>query len=523
VTFDLIVRGGEVVDGTGKEPVAADVAINGDRIVAVGQLADAEAGRVIDASGMVVAPGFIDVHNHSDGWLLKEPNFKCKTLQGFSTEVLMADGISYAPVDQSNWREWIHYLRPLNGLSLSDYDGWETLGDYMQRLDRRTAQNTATHVPYANVRALVNGFGSRPIDDSQAVRIRKLIEREMDAGAVGLSTGLDYIAQNFSTTDELVEACLPVAERGGFYVTHVRYKKTLLPAMEEAFEIGRRAKIPVHISHLKIHDPPSHEEVFAAIERAEAEGLEVTFDVYPYQSGSTMLNYILPYEIWEDGPLAATAKMADPVVGRRVMDAVNAYRRDLDQLRLAWVQGHDRRDQVGMTLDQIVDQSGKSAADTLLDLLIEENLGVLCVVDEGDDALVEPMLQHPRSMLGTDGIYQPGGHVHPRVFGSSGRFLGELVREKKLMSLAEAVHKMTGLPAWRFGLTGRGEIKADNYADLVVFDPLTIEGPASYDDPCQYTRGVKHLLVNGQSVVSDGEAVELKEPRPGRFLKYRSG
>jgi N-acyl-D-amino-acid deacylase len=523
VAFDLIVRGGEVIDGTGGQPFRADVAIHGDRIVAVGQFQDAEAGRVIDASGMVVAPGFIDVHNHSDGWLLKEKNFQCKTLQGFSTEVLMADGISYAPVDRDNWREWIHYLRPLNGLSLQDYDGWETLGDYMQRLDGRTAQNVATHVPYANIRALVNGFGSRPIDDSQAVRIRRLIEREMDAGAVGLSTGLDYIAQNFSTTDELVDACRPVAERGGFYVTHVRYKRTLIPALEEAFEIGRRAQIPVHISHLKIHDPPSHEEVFAAIERAEGDGVEVTFDVYPYQSGSTMLNYILPYEIWEDGPLAATAKMADPVVGRRVIDAVNAYRRDLDQLRLAWVHGNNRPDQLGMTLQQIVEESGKSAADALLDLLIGANLAVLCVVDEGDDTLVEPMLQHPRCMIGTDGIYQPGGHVHPRVYGSSGRLLGELVRDKKLMSLAEAVHKMTGLPAWRFGLTGRGEIKADNFADLVVFDPEEIQGTATYEHPCQYTRGVKHLIVNGQSVVSDGDALTMEESPPGRFLKYHGG
>jgi N-acyl-D-amino-acid deacylase len=176
---------------------------------------------------------------------------------------------------------------------------------------------------------------------------------------------------------------------------------------------------------------------------------------------------------------------------------------------------------VGKTLRQIVEESGKSPADALLDLLIEENLAVLCVVNEGDDALVEPMLQHPRCMIGTDGIYQPGGHVHPRVYGSSGRFLGELVRDKKLMSLAEAIRKMTGLPAWRFGLSGRGEIKQDNFADLVVFDPAEIQGPASYEDPCQYTQGVKHLLVNGQPVVSDGNAMEIEGSASGRFLKYR--
>ncbi len=521
MTFDLVIRGGEIIDGSGADRWQGDIGINDDRIAAVGELENAEAGAVIDARGMVVTPGFIDVHNHSDGWQLKEPNFQSKTLQGFSSEVLMADGISYAPVDRHNWRDWIHYLRALNGLVQSDYDGWESISDYMQRLDRRTSQNVIAHIPYANIRALVNGFGVRPIDDSQIVRMRNLIEEEMEAGAVGLSTGLDYICQCFSDTDELVQACEPVAKAGGIYVTHVRYKKTLLPALEEAFEIGKRAGLPVHISHLKIHDPPSHEEVFELIDRAEADGVEVTFDVYPYQSGSTMLSYLLPYDIWEDGPLAATAKLADPVIASRVKTAFEAYRRDLDQLRVAWLPGHDRQADIGKTLQQVVDESGKPMADALLDLLIDQHLTVLCVIDEGDDALVEPMLAHRRCMLGTDAIYQPGGHVHPRAYGSSGRMLGTLVREKGLMTLETAVHKMTGFPARRFGMLDRGEIQRGFFADLAIFDPELIAGTASYDDPCQPTVGIRELLVNGQAVVAAGEAVEPGEQAPGRWLKYQ--
>lgn len=521
MTFDVIVRGGEIIDGSGADRFQGDVGINDDRITAVGDLSEAESATVIEATGMVVTPGFVDVHNHSDGWQLKYPQFESKTLQGFSTEVLMADGISYAPVNEHNWRDWIHYLRGLNGLVQSDYDGWETISDYMGRLDRRCSQNLIAHIPYANIRALVNGFGVRPIDDSQVLRMRSLIKEEMEAGAVGLSTGLDYICQCFSDTDELVQACEPVADAGGIYVTHVRYKKTLIPALEEAFEIGRRTGVPVHISHLKIHDPPSHDEVFEAIEKAVAHGVDVSFDVYPYQSGSTMLNYLLPYDIWENGPLAAAGMLADPVIRGRVRTAFEAYRRDLDQLRLAWLPGHARRGDIGKTLQQLVDESGKPMADALIDLLIDQNMTALCVINEGDDALIEPMLAHPRAMLGTDAIYQPGGHVHPRAYGSTGRMLGTLVREKNVMSLETAIHKMTGFPAARFGLVDRGEIQRGFFADLVVFDPDRIAGEATYDQPCQPTEGIEYLLVNGQAVVADGQPIQPDEEAPGRWLKYR--
>src|SRR5687768_10048295 len=215
--FDLLIQNGTIIDGTRKPRFAGDVGIRGDRIEAVGSVGSAATRRTIDARGKIVAPGFIDVHNHSDGWLLKHANFWPKTSQGFTTEVLMADGISYAPVDERTWRQWFYYLRSLNGLRLEDYRGWRSIADYMQLLDGGTAQNVATHIPYANVRTLSCGFGRNPPDDYQMRSIQAEIRAGMEAGAVGLSTGLDYLAQCFSSTDELVAACRAMAPYNGLY------------------------------------------------------------------------------------------------------------------------------------------------------------------------------------------------------------------------------------------------------------------------------------------------------------------
>ena len=249
--FDLILKNGDLIDGTNRPRCRADVGIRGDRIAAIGDLANSETRFSIDARGQVVAPGFIDVHNHSDGWLLKTPNFAAKTLQGFTTEILMADGISYAPVNQFTKPQWLYYLRSLDGLTMHDDRGWQSLGDYMQQLDATTAQNSAMHIPYANVRSMVSGFGRQRLDDFQIRQVQYEIRKGMDEGAVGLSTGLDYIVECFSTTDELVAACRAMSDRRGVYVTHVRYKRGLIAALTEAVEIGRRADVPVHISDRK--------------------------------------------------------------------------------------------------------------------------------------------------------------------------------------------------------------------------------------------------------------------------------
>ena len=280
--FDLLIQNGEIIDGTGAARFRGDVGIRAGRIAAVGEVADAEAKEAIDAAGLAVCPGFIDVHNHSDGWMLKEPLQPSKTLQGFTTEVLALDGIGYAPVSDHTWREWFFYLRALDGLRMDEYRGWRSLAEFMQHVESRAGQNAAMHVPYANVRSLFCGFGRHRVDDFQMRSIRRVIREEMEQGAVGVSTGLDYLCQCFSTTDELVEAVSVLKETGGLYATHVRYKKGLYAGLEEAFEIGRRAEVPVHISHLKAPSPGEIDRVLEVIDAARKD-VDLSFDVYPYQ------------------------------------------------------------------------------------------------------------------------------------------------------------------------------------------------------------------------------------------------
>jgi len=525
MTFDLIIRGGTVIDGSGAPARRADVAITGDRIAAVGPLpADADSARnVIDAQGLVVAPGFIDVHTHADGWLLKTPNFLPKTSQGFTTEILMPDGISYAPVTPHNWRDWFCYLRSLDGLRPEDYQGWRSIADYLTLLEGRTAQNVAAQIPYANVRVLAAGWRRGPVDDAQVNMMRLEVERAMDAGAVGISTGLDYVAQCFATTDELVEVCSAMAPWRGLYVTHVRYKKGTKRGMQEAVEIGRRAGVPVHISHLKAASPREAEQLLEYVDRVAVNEVDFSFDIYPYTSGSTMFNYLLPYEAWEDGPLAVCAKLRDPAMRERLDAMLACFALPPEKIHLAWCESKENAQHQGLTLAQYAARLHKRPAEALCDLLIEENLAALSVLRVGGDELVEPFLKHPRFMLGTDGIYFPDAQVHPRMYGSAPRMLGPLVRQRKLFSLEEAVRKMSGIPAARFGLVDRGEVREGAFADLVLFNPDTVTDHATYDDPHQLSTGIEHVIVNGVPVIAAGRAVENPGPeQPGRALRFKA-
>lgn len=515
--YDLILRHGTLVDGTGAPARRADLAINGDRVAAIGDLSAASAAAEIDAAGKTVAPGFVDTHNHSDGWLLAEDHLFAKTSQGFTTEVIMADGISYAPVDEHTVHEWLFYMRALNGLRYEHYDGWRTIEDYMQRLDGNNAQNAATHIPYANVRAMAWGWGRQAPDDYQMRQIQAAVEEGMEQGAVGLSTGLDYISECFATTDELVEACRPMAAAQGLYVTHVRYKKGTLEGVQEAVEIGRRAGVPVHISHLKGTTPAEIEAILRYIDEVAVNEVDFSFDVYPYLPGSTMLNYMLPYEVWEDGPLGVMPKLKDPTVRARFAASLDSY--PLEHISIAWLQSRENAHWIGRKLSDYVEAVGRPAGEVLADLLIEEHLAVLLVFHHGDDSLVHPFLAHDKYVMGTDGIHLPDGAVHPRMYGSSGRLLGPCVRRDKLFSLEAAVAKLSGLPAARFGLVDRGVLAEGKFADIVVFDAETVSDQATYDEPTRPCTGIEWVAVNGVPVVKDGAPADLSA-LPGRWLKF---
>ena len=519
--FDLILRGGQIIDGTRAPRFQGDVGIQGDRITAIGDLSAASASNTLDISGKIVCPGFVDVHTHSDGWLLRQPNLFAKTSQGFTTEILTLDGIGYAPVLPENVAEWFFYLRALDGLRQDEYLGWESLGDYLDTLDRRTAQNVAVHVPYANVRVNACGWGKGIPDDFQMRQMQKAIRIGMEEGAVGLSTGLDYINQFWASTEELIESCTAMAAQAGLYVTHIRYKKGVLPGIKEAVEIGKRAGVPVHISHLKGNTDAEVQEILRYIDQVARQEVDFSFDVYPYQPGSTMLSYMLPYEVWENGPSAALSRLHDPAILHRFAAGLEAYKLDLEHLRIAWVQSKENAVHQGKLLSEYVQETGLPPAQALANLLLEERLGVLLVIIEGDDVTVRPFLQHDLFMLGSDGIFWADGQVHPRVYGSAPRILGPAVRDWKLFSLEDAVHKMSYVASRRFGLVNRGEIRTGAYADLVVFDPATVTDRATFENPHQPAAGIEQVFVNGQRIIRDGKPVEdFSDDWPGRALRF---
>lgn len=534
--FDIILSAGTILDGDGAAPQVADVGLRGDRIAAVGDLAGAPAGRTLDASRLTVAPGFIDVHNHSEGWLLREPSFEAKLSQGFTTEILMSDGISYAPLTPELAPDWFSYLRALNGLTLADYRNWRTLGDYLRLLDGRTAQNAAALVPYANVRVLAAGWGRGPLNAEQMRQVHRHVEQGLADGAVGLSTGLDYISQCFASTDELVDALRPLGGGKRPYVTHVRYKLGVVEGVREAVEIGRRARVPVHISHLKGASAAEADALLDYIDRAAVHEVDFSFDVYPYMPGSTLLASLLPYEAWEDGPLAAAGKLVRPEIRQQFAALLEEHRASLAHVRVAWLPSRENQPLLGLSLLEVAQRRGRPAAEALADLLLDEGLAVLCVFhygrdksDVGDDPaaaarrrerMVEPFLAHPRFMLGSDGIFQPDGPVHPRVFGSAPRLLA-LARTGRIGSLAEVVQKMTSVPADRFGLVDRGRIRPGALADLTVFDADAVQDMATFDQPRQFSRGIRYVLVNGQLAWSDGfETENASDPLLGRACRF---
>ncbi len=516
--YDLVVSGGRVIDGTGAPWVRADVGIRGDRIAAIGDLSAAPAKKRIDARGLAVAPGFIDLLGQSELSVLVDPRAESKIRQGITSE-LTGEGISPAPMNDA----WVHEKEDWLRKYRLKVD-WTDLRGYFRRLRRaRPAINVGVMVGAAQVRGIVVGFGDVQPDAQQLARMQQLVEEAMEQGALGLSTGLIYQPGSFAKTDELIALAQVAAKHGGFYATHLRSEGArIFEALDEAFAIARAASIPVEIWHLKVGR--SHwghmQEVVARIERARASGIDVTADAYPYVASANGLHASLPDWVNAGGVDDLVVRLRDPALRARIARETG---RDLDAESILLVSCVDPglKKFMGKRLSEVAREMELSPELALMQLVAQDRgkVGVARFTMKEED--VQTALRQPWVAADTDygaraadGPFGGEG-AHPRAFGTMARILGHYVRDVKLFTLEEAVRKITSLPARRMGVWDRGLLRPGAYADVVVFDPDRVEDTATFEQPQKYPPGIETVVVNGRVVLHQGKRTP---ERPGRPL-----
>jgi N-acyl-D-amino-acid deacylase len=514
--LDLVIRNGRVVDGSGLPWFHADVGVTGDRIAAVGRLGNVSARAVLDAAGKVVCPGFVDAHVHGDLPLLADPEHEAGVRQGVTTHVIGQDGVAFAPGSPETQQYMRQYTAGFNGNLPTPGKAWRTVAEFLAQYDGHSAINACTLIPNGNVRMEVMGLDPRKPTADELRRMRALVREGIEQGAVGLSSGLDYVPSIYADEDELAGLCAEIAPFGGVYVTHMRgYNEQKAPAaLREVFNIGKRAGCGVHVSHFNC----LADQTVPLLDAARADGIDVTFDLYCYLYGSTIVAMLtLPPEVLEGGVAATVGRLKSPAVRTELEAAFANPRFPIETIRLASLP-HDRyRSLEGMTLPDAARSRGQGLVEFTCDLLVATNLAAGCVIRHfaaRQEADVLRLMRHPLMMAGSDGIYV-GGRPHPRGTGCIARYLGHHVRNGD-WPLEEAVMKCSYHAARRFGLTDRGLLRPGMAADVVVFDPDTIADRSTYDDGKALAVGVEHVLVNGVPVLAHGERTPA---RPGRGLR----
>lgn len=537
--YDVLIRGGDAFDGTGVASQRLDIGVRDGLVAAIGDLSGASGDEEIDATGLAVAPGFIDMHSHSDRTLLVDGRALSKVKQGVTTELLGESG-SPAPVFRQATTAVLGTAagaRPDDG---SEGDAWTTFAEYFALLEERgISVNVLSTVGSGALRAGVVGLDDVPATAAQLEEMKEHVEQAMRDGAVGLSSGLIYIPNRYASTEELIELAKVAAAHGGFYTSHLRDEADeLVASVEEAVRIGREAGLPVHILHFKFSGTRSkvhHERspLLSAVEVVNAardEGLDVYADVYPYVASSSTLNLRIPDWAREGGSAALAARLGDPALRARIRREVAAHLAkgipagtpETVLLSRTPYEGH--RAYQGMTVAEIADQMGVEPVDAILELVERSGAraGAIFFGIREDD--LEVALALPWTSIGSDGsALAPVGelaqsHPHPRSYGTFPRVLARYVRDRGVLTLAEAIHKMTGLAASQLGLSDRGTLTLHARADIVVFDPQTISDLATFEAPHQLAQGVTHLLVNGQLVLRDGEHTGAL---PGQVIRRR--
>jgi N-acyl-D-amino-acid deacylase len=517
--YDLLITGGRIVDGTGRPWFRADIGVGGDTITAIGRLRGSQARHTIAADDLVVCPGFIDMHIHSEIYLLAEPAAEERIRQGVTTDVVGQCGMSYAPASPRSMDFWRDYLASASGTADLDY-GWSSVGEFLDRFDRGVGINVAYLAPHGNVRMEVMGLEQRTPTPDELTRMKELVAQAMREGAFGMSTGLMYKPSMYGETAELSALSRVVAEYGGLYVTHMRqYVEGIEASFEEVCAISRQSGASAHISHFN-----TTAEVGATLmDRARSEGLDITYDLYPYNAGYTILGANMSNWVHEGTAEESIERLRQPENRARLcaeFDAGGGLKRGrTDRVYLADLAQPHNKAYRGKSLKDAAALAGKPMGEFVADLLIEEHFNVGIIAEhvhrtEGD---IEGLLQRREQMVGSDGI-MIGEFLHPRGFGAFPRILGVYVRERGALQLEDAIRKMTWASAGRLGLSDRGLLREGWKADIACFDADRVIDRATYSESRLPPAGIPYVIVNGTLVI---DAEQPTGALPGRALRHR--
>lgn len=529
-SFDIIIRGGSVFDGTGAPGVRADVAIRGDRIAAVADLEGATAPTIVDARNMAVAPGFINMLSWATESLLVDGRSQGDIRQGVTTEIF-GEGSSMGPLNDEMKKRVVEQMGDIK------YEiTWTTLSEYLLDLERRgVSPNVASFLGATTVREHVIGLADRQPTPEQLEAMREIVRREMEAGALGIGSSLIYAPAFYATTEELIELCKVAAQYRGKYISHIRSEgNRLLEAVDELIRIGREAKIPAEIYHLKAAGQANWnkmDKVITVIEAAREQGLAITADMYTYTAGATGLDAAMPPWVLDGGYDAAYVRLADPETRKKIAHAIRTPSQEWENLYLA-AGSPDRvllvefksealKPLTGKTLTEVAKMRGEDPVETIMNLVLEDRSRVGTVYFMMSEENLTKQMRRPWVSFGSDAASMAPeppftrSSAHPRAYGNFARLLGKYVRDEKVMPLHEAIRRLTGLPATNLELDRRGFLKEGMFADVVVFDPATVVDRATFEKPHQYAAGMKHVFVNGVQVLRNGEHTGNK---PGRAL-----
>jgi len=525
------IRGAVAIDGTGSKPTRSDLIVKEGVISKFGSiLKGEEEGKIVDASGLTLSPGFIDVHSHSDLAVLSDQEHLSKVTQGVTTEVVGQDGLSYVPSDEETLSVLREQLYGWNGEPAGLSWNFHSVADYLALIDQGAPVNVAYLIPHGSVRMLVRGNVAGLASPAELSKMAQIVETGMQEGAVGLSAGLTYTPAMYADDGELIELCRVVAKYSGYYAPHHRnYGSQFLTAVDDCIEIARASKAALHLTHCHMSAPVNHDRtdlLFERLSNAESEGIDVTLDSYPYLAGSTYLHAMLPSWIQDGGNEAMRARLLQPEMRAKAIyeltvsgsDGNHGGTMNWEIVKIAGVEHAENLKLVGLSLIEASKLFSQDPVEFYLDFIAAENFRASCIIFSGHEGNLRAIMSHPRHMAGSDGILM-GNKPHPRAYGTFARYLGHYAREEKVFSMEEAVAHMTGRSAARLSLKDRGSLREGFKADLVLFDAQTVLDLSTYENPRLPAQGFETVWIDGVETLSHGKRTSRL---PGRSIRSRA-